>query len=922
MESALLKYWGKAGEGREFHPLVFHSLDVAATGLELLLRLPRLRLALERLTGLSGDHLEAWLGFFLAIHDLGKFSSAFQQLRPDLAPDSVRHYGYTVRHDTLGFLFWIRECDKDAALLGQLINDAGPGSDYLPEIAEVWARCVTGHHGQPPKNDHAPLSVHFSAQDLDAARWWTRFAADWFLGRCSPSFALPMEEVERRLADFSWWLAGLCTLADWLGSNQEHFPFRAEILSLDEYWVRCAQPQATAAVHASGIVPVPAASAVGPHGLFDFITAFTPLQQACLGIQAEGPGQLFILEDVTGAGKTEAAFLLLSRLLSAGVADGAYVALPTMATANSMYRRTAKIYRDLFDQADSPPSLVLAHGARYLDAGFRSSIVSDKFLQGEGEYGQGEPDAEARCNAWLADNNKKALLAQVGVGTIDQALLAVLKSRHQSLRLLGLLGKVLVVDEVHASDAYMHRLLCELLRLHSSAGGSAILLSATLPRRMRAELLHAWGLDTSAEADQPLDYPLLTSASSGRIQSLPIATRSAVRRALEVQLIHHEERVFDWIVSRARAGSCLAWVRNTVDDAIRAYESLVERLGSEAVVLFHARFALGDRLDIENRVLEAFGKDSKPSTRTGRVVVATQVVEQSLDLDFDEMVSDLAPIDLLLQRAGRLRRHARDSNGNSLPSEAPDQRGPVILKVLTPAPEVQADAGWIRRLLPGTAAVYSDHARLWLTASVLFQRKCIGIPDDLREVIEAVFGEAALDQVPDALQRAGLQAEGQRGADSAHAVLNAISRTEGYQHVGGEWWDESRTPTRLGEPSFSLRLAVIESAALKPIARSSDQSAEWSFSEVRVSRQFLPSYQNLSARLVQAVELARAGWPRSQREIPLLVFERKSLRAGGREALSGAPGFEGFCYCPSRGLQKVATPHAGGERDLLDSSIE
>lgn len=255
----------------------------------------------------------------------------------------------------------------------------------------------------------------------------------------------------------------------------------------------------------------------------------------------------------------------------------------------------------------------------------------------------------------------------------------------------------------------------------------------------------------------------------------PLSDSRCVRGA---RLINLEEHAFDWVVNRAQAGCCVAWVRNTVDDAIRAYDKLVERLGVETVVLFHARFVLGDRLDIEDRVLKSFGKDSKSGARTGRVVVATQVIEQSLDLDFDEMVSDLAPIDLLLQRAGRLRRHARNSDGNRLPSDEPDQRGPIILRVLSPSPEEKCDAGWVRRLLPGTAAVYADHSRLWLTASVLSQRRVIGIPEDLREVIEAVFGEASLDAVPNALQPAGLMAEGQRGADSTHAALNAISRTD------------------------------------------------------------------------------------------------------------------------------------------------
>ena len=253
--------------------------------------------------------------------------------------------------------------------------------------------------------------------------------------------------------------------------------------------------------------------------LFPFIKQPTPLQHYALTEPLTDQPQLFILEDVTGAGKTEAALVLAHRLMMQGLAEGLYIALPTMATANAMYKRLGDVYRKFY-QASNNPSLILAHGARELSKDFQDSVIlatqqtpDSDYLHGGKEEDQ-ELSATAYCNAWLADSRKKALLADVGVGTLDQALLAVLPSRHQSLRLLGLARNVLLVDEVHAYDSYMQKLLDALLEAHARQGGSVILLSATLPQTMREKLVKAFhkGLEQdeprlSDPAQYPLAYP-------------------------------------------------------------------------------------------------------------------------------------------------------------------------------------------------------------------------------------------------------------------------------------------------------------------------------------------------------------------------------------------------------------------------------
>jgi len=897
----LKRYWGKAGDISESHPLVYHQLDVAAAGVTLLDAMPQLHQRLTDLSGFELDLLRHWIGFFLALHDLGKFSSSFQQLRADLFPIRSGESFYTIRHDTLGHLAWRALFADDDQLIDRLA--VWPGDEDPVELIDSWVQCVMGHHGQPPSLQKAPLSDHFSREDQQAMAAWVGMAAELLLPRTPQKVNRSLDDLEQRMAGFSWYLAGLCTLADWLGSNRDHFPYCTEDLDAKTYLQRHAIPNARRAVGSSGLIPAETAEFTDPVSLFDFLKKPTPLQSACLELPIGNGAQLHILEDVTGSGKTEAAVILLARIMAAHKAQGAYIALPTMATANAMYSRTASVYRKLFGQDGPPPSLVLAHGGRHLDGKFQDSLIHPGPLPREGQYELGEFDAEARCNAWLADNNKKALLAQVGVGTIDQALLAVLQSRHQSLRLLGLVGKVLIVDEVHASDEYMHTLLCQLLCLHARSGGSAILLSATLPASMRSDLIQAFGGTDLPSSTPPehLDYPLLTSVSPSEAPRFwPVATRESVRRRLEIQLFHDEGQALDWILEQADQGRSVAWIRNTVNDAITAWQRLSAKLGDDRVMLFHARFAMGDRLDIERKVLSAFGSDSTTNTRAGRVVIATQVIEQSLDLDFDEMVSDLAPIDLLLQRAGRLKRHIRDHLGSRLGDRETDQRGPPCLHVLAPPPDEDADAGWIRRLLPGAGTVYPDHGRLWLTASELSTRGAIRVPEDLRELIESVYGESAVDRIPTELAPSNARAEGKALSDRSVARLNAIKLATGYTCQDGQWADESKTPTRLGDPSVTIRLARWQDGAITPWYN--QETNAWPLSELKIAARLFsePVLENPDLR--RAVEDLRATWPRAIRHMQVLPFSMTEDRwvSTAHDAHGRVVRFE---YSPVVGLQ-------------------
>ncbi|HOC44463.1 MAG TPA: CRISPR-associated helicase Cas3' [Thermoanaerobaculales bacterium] len=891
------KYWGKANRalsdsGR--HPLVYHCLDVAAVGAVLLSRHPTLLDRLARLTEIPAHSLRPWLLWLLCQHDIGKMATSFQRLREDLWPHPLPHrYRYDVRHDTLGYLLWERR------LLDNQMPWSGADVD-LRQAMLALARAAHGHHGRPPQS--VPWqTTWFREEDIAAASYLlSEFSLLVFRSERPPALVVgDSSEFRRKVAIASWSIAGFAVLADWLGSDRDAFPFVAAEMPLQRYWDFHAVPAAEEVVNRSAIIPVPAAPAAVFSSLFPQHFAPTPLQSAVEETPLSDGPQLIIIEDLTGSGKTEAALELASRLLGGALAESLYFALPTTATADAMYARVSGAYRRLFCTGTTP-SLVLAHSRRDLSTEFRSSIGPEGSTQ-HSSYSLDE-DAGPVCSAWLADSRKKALLAQVGVGTIDQALLATLGVRHQPLRMFGLLGKLIVVDEVHACDAYMNELLSCLLKVHAADGGSAVLMSATLPLDTRTRLVRSFCEGAGFDAPEVLEahYPALLRVGSDGVWHRRVEPPAWCRRALGFQLADDEQEVMRWIIDRSSAGACVCWVRNTVRDAIRAFDELRDVLPEHVLTLFHARFALADRLAIERRVVSAFGKTSDPGERRGRVVVATQVVEQSLDLDFDEIVTDLAPLDLLLQRAGRLRRHPRGRAGELTSGQ--DLRGKPILQVLSPFPTDDPPANWIRGSLPGTAAVYPHHGQLWLTAMVIESRREVQLPDDLRDIIEEVFGADAQDRIPESLDRSVIDVEGNRAADRALARHNAIEVDLGYGGGFTSWTDLEDARTRLGAPTVTLRLARWDGRHLSPWY--GDHPGDWRLSEVSIGRSSLarisePDDPDLAA----AMKDATASWGAAEKWYVLVPLVRRGDEVWSASAFDDRDRSVTVTYHPLRGLE-------------------
>jgi CRISPR-associated endonuclease/helicase Cas3 len=266
---------------------------------------------------------------------------------------------------------------------------------------------------------------------------------------------------------------------------------------------------------------------------------------------------------------------------------------------------------------------------------------------------------------------------------------------------------------------------------------------------------------------------------------------------------------------------------------------------------------MGDRLKIERAVLQKFGKESTHDDRNGQLVIATQVIEQSLDIDFDFLVSDLAPIDLLIQRVGRQRRHARNTEG--MPS-LQEERGPVELWVHSPLPDKDCKENWYSAFFPGAAFVYEDHARLWLTAFYLSQHPTIEVPRDLREAVEFVYAEDN-EHIPPVFERKSNKVEGKQKAAAVSAKMNTLILEDGYSISGGQWEDDIYVPTRLGDLSVSLRLAKWDGKNLQPWAGADFQTNPWPLSEVSVRKALVKTERTETPGLEAAVAELKSKWP-------------------------------------------------------------
>lgn len=376
-----------------------------------------------------------------------------------------------------------------------------------------------------------------------------------------------------------------------------------------------------------------------------------PLQEATATLAEDlaTPG-LVLVEAPMGEGKTESAFHLTETWIQMLGQQGCYIALPTMATANALYARFYEFLEKTHPK--DAPRLKLLHGHASM-----SDVYQQVRLSSVDDSEVASDEAIKWAEEWFS-YKKRGLLDSFGVGTIDQALVSVLQTKHGFVRLFGLSAKTVVIDEVHAYDLYTQKILERLLEWLKVMGSSVVLLSATLPKSTKHGLVSAYGGKSESE-ESTVPYPRVTTVFNGVINTYSVE-KSAMTREVSLHWASADDIVLAGELGKVLVdGGCVACICNTVNRAQELYNILRQELCDADIdfQLFHARYPFEERERREYSAINSYGKEARNRPRRS-ILVATQVVEQSLDLDFDLMVTELAPIDLLLQRSGRLFRHS------------------------------------------------------------------------------------------------------------------------------------------------------------------------------------------------------------------------------------------------------------------------
>lgn len=714
LQDRLLRCWGKTGQHeQDFHPAVFHMLDVAYVA-ECLLSdsTSRWRKVLSRAFNARPDELLNWLPWMIAMHDIGKISVPFQAQNDEQKARLIEE----------GFDFgkWrvkdkLYHTDVGRYYLKNEFTDC-----QLPKWFErAWLEMIGGHHGIYGSVSLGEIKRELTIGIKEPPEWreLRAEATDLFktlLLRSEPASWPEPENVSTAIMA----LTGFTILCDWLGSDGRYFKPRPE--AEVQTYVQHGKTQARKAVADAGFFePVLSNRGAKFQDLFSDRLPARPLQEAIDVIPEEILNEpcLAIIEAPTGEGKTEAALTLAHRIALHTGTDEFYCALPTTATSNQMFKR---VQQHLQQRLAVSTQVKLIHGQAFL---VEDDLRVEPLNPGDGE--------ESASLEWFAPK-KRALLAPFGVGTIDQAELSALNVRHNALRLIGLAGKTVILDEVHAYDTYMTTIIEQMLRWLSALGSSVILLSATLPKERRQALVRAYGLDETPTppnsvkgVDDSINYPRLWVGSRHSVHcDTPPAynpNRQFACIPLHIQHDNHSSKA-TWLMEQIESGGNACWITNTVERAQRLFDALPDTVEK---VLIHSQLPLEERQRREKLLDERYGPSGARPSQS--VVIGTQVLEQSLDLDFDLMVSDLAPIDLLLQRMGRLHRHDKNQE-----TRLPDHDRPYLYVNC----ELGEDATWLKM---GADRFYNEYIlqRTWLAIK---DKGTIMLPNDYRPLVEAVYG--------------------------------------------------------------------------------------------------------------------------------------------------------------------------------------
>lgn len=628
--------------------------------------------------------------FIAASHDVGKISPAFQKMIYKSISD-FKEEDYPELGDVESS--WAKRTEscfhaKVTQAVFRNILKAIPQDDDFISIIEGM------HHGFRPKS--MPMSENAG---IYGGEEWSKLRQK-LLDKLYSIF-LPNKNLEK----IGSWnkacsIGGLIIVADWIASGGVFAGFTQDYfdkLSDDEL-----KEYAEKAVEQAGFSKIKVKNGLS----FSAIFGFEPRKIQTDFFESINKPGVYILEAPMGIGKTEAALYAAYKMLENGQANGIYFGLPTQLTSNKIFERVLSFLEKVTGENSESVKLKLLHGAAWLE---------EKVFGEDGDAGK----------TWF-DSGKRGILAPFAVGTVDQALMAVLNVRHEMVRSFGLAGKVVILDEVHSYDAYTGTILNKLIEFLRESQCTVIVLSATLTASQKKKIL-----DVPHFVLSPA-YPLITAVPEESHTLKEIASAGGTTRNVNIAIKHDDNEILECAVQKAIEGQQVLWIENTIASAQQVFKKIAAKTNGTNVEcgLIHSRFLKTKRTENEGKWTGLFGKDSAQRTEKGRILVGTQVLEQSIDIDADFLVTRLCPTDMLFQRLGRLWRHTK--NDLQRPNNAS-----CSAVILSPEYEKSLTKS---NCFGDSAYVYSEYI-LCRTLEVWTDLKNVRLPEDIREILEATYNE-------------------------------------------------------------------------------------------------------------------------------------------------------------------------------------
>jgi CRISPR-associated endonuclease/helicase Cas3 len=764
-----------------------------------------------------------------------------------------------------------------------------------------WLLAAGGHHGRYPSYRAGPLEV----REFSLSGWPLRLRTQLLEELALLLGPLPQEPIFLTHSDTIaaarvHLFTGFTTFCDWIGSDENSFPLAKAAPLAHAGTLPASLEAAGSALSATGLHKRSVVPGMPFTQLFSGQTGPTlnprPIQSALIDAM-DSPG-LYIVEAPMGTGKTEAALAAAYRRWTTPDAErGLYFALPTQLTSQRIHQRIGSFLENIIGDSST---LALVHGNSWLNDN-RILRLSPSTTEGRDEPVDQGP---ATAHHWFASTTRRALLAPFGTGTIDQALLSVLPAKHSALRFFALSGKVIVIDEVHSYDPYTSALVDRLISWTLRAGCTIIVLSATLTAQRRAALVAAAGV---VETDAPTDYPLITKVAAGSDAAQHIRVMDLTPRQLEVTLSHSSTSDPEWMTQAtesAEAGACVLVIRNTVALAQDTFRQLSSRRRGDRydIGLLHSRFPQWQRDQQEEKWTSLLGKDNSQRP-AGCVLVATQVVEQSVDIDADLLITDLAPTDLLLQRIGRLHRHNRPR---------PVGFTEAHCVILNPPVDWTGDARTIRSELAPHGYVYPPYA-LFRAQSLWHPRNSISLPEEIRPILEATY--APNDALPSGLHELHRELN-----EKTLAMTRTASSRAVFNSAAGD--DREGAETRWIEQDTAL-VVLVSGLHVLHGNQVSVQMQDGAMITADTTRFQLPFAKELQRHAVRVPRYLVAAALRDQPEwLKIHINDAVvAVRAGDRtecEVASARPGTHQLHYHPDFGVfhTKAAHPsHSGADAE-------